>query len=90
MTGPGLQNVGEHALQFQRPLISPLLPEQESTFNLEQQWQDVLAIMESQVCKCMLLTVKSQIISSSVLQLTYVMRSIILSRNDKQKTLLML
>ncbi|XDV13550.1 hypothetical protein PO909_001937 [Leuciscus waleckii] len=48
LTGPGLQNVGEHALQFQRPLISPLLPEQESTFNLEQQWQDVLAIMESQ------------------------------------------
>lgn len=28
--------------------MSPLLPEQEST-TLEQQWQDVLAIMESQV-----------------------------------------
>ncbi|KAG1967335.1 endoplasmic reticulum membrane sensor NFE2L1a [Pimephales promelas] len=48
LTGPGLQNVGEHALQFQRPLISPLLPEQESAFTIEQQWQDVLAIMESQ------------------------------------------
>ncbi|XP_067316363.1 endoplasmic reticulum membrane sensor NFE2L1a [Pseudorasbora parva] len=48
LTDPGLQNVGEHAPQFQRPLISPLLSEQESTFTLEQQWQDVLAIMESQ------------------------------------------
>lgn len=49
MTGPDVQNVGEHALsEFQRPLMSPLLPEQEST-TLEQQWQDVLAIMESQV-----------------------------------------
>ncbi|XP_051742876.1 endoplasmic reticulum membrane sensor NFE2L1a [Ctenopharyngodon idella] len=48
LTGPGLQNVGEHTLQFQRPLISPLLPEQESAFTLEQQWQDVLSIMESQ------------------------------------------
>nr|AAQ97978.1 nuclear factor-like 1 [Danio rerio]AFZ74951.1 nuclear factor-like 1a protein [Danio rerio] len=49
LTGPGVQNAGEHALQFQRSLISPLLPEQESTFSLEQQWQDVLSIMESQV-----------------------------------------
>ncbi|XP_077068170.1 endoplasmic reticulum membrane sensor NFE2L1a [Siphateles boraxobius] len=48
LTGPGLQNVGEHALQFQRPLISPLLSEQESALTLEHQWQDVLAIMESQ------------------------------------------
>ncbi|KAK9977381.1 hypothetical protein ABG768_019196 [Culter alburnus] len=48
LTGPDLQNVGEHTLQFQRPLISPLLPEQESAFTLEQQWQDVLSIMESQ------------------------------------------
>uniref|UniRef100_A0A673N4S2 Endoplasmic reticulum membrane sensor NFE2L1 n=1 Tax=Sinocyclocheilus rhinocerous TaxID=307959 RepID=A0A673N4S2_9TELE len=48
LTGPDVQNVGEHALsEFQRPLMSPLLPEQEST-TLEQQWQDVLAIMESQ------------------------------------------
>lgn len=49
LTGPDVQNAGEHALQFQRSLISPLLPEQESTFSLEQQWQDVLSIMESQV-----------------------------------------
>lgn len=48
LPGPDAQNVEEHALQFQRPLISPLLPEQNSTFSLEQQWQDVLAIMESQ------------------------------------------
>uniref|UniRef100_A0A8C1RTG9 Endoplasmic reticulum membrane sensor NFE2L1 n=2 Tax=Cyprinus carpio TaxID=7962 RepID=A0A8C1RTG9_CYPCA len=48
LTGPDVQNVGEHALsEFQRPLMPPLLPEQEST-TLEQQWQDVLAIMESQ------------------------------------------
>uniref|UniRef100_A0A671LIE4 Endoplasmic reticulum membrane sensor NFE2L1 n=2 Tax=Sinocyclocheilus anshuiensis TaxID=1608454 RepID=A0A671LIE4_9TELE len=48
LTGPDVQNVGEHALsEFQRPLMSPLLPEQEST-TLEQQWLDVLAIMESQ------------------------------------------
>ncbi|KAF4116368.1 endoplasmic reticulum membrane sensor NFE2L1a [Onychostoma macrolepis] len=48
LTDPDVQNVGEHALsEFQRPLVSPLLPEQESTI-LEQQWQDVLAIMESQ------------------------------------------
>ncbi|XP_026063442.1 endoplasmic reticulum membrane sensor NFE2L1-like isoform X1 [Carassius auratus] len=48
LMGPDVQNVGEHALlEFQRPLMSPLLPEQESTA-LEQQWQDVLAIMESQ------------------------------------------
>lgn len=46
---PDAQNVEEQALQFQRPLISPLLPEQNSTFSLEQQWQDVLAIVESQV-----------------------------------------
>ncbi|TRY89999.1 hypothetical protein DNTS_001711 [Danionella cerebrum] len=43
LTGPSVQNV------LQRPLISPLLSEQESTFSLEQQWQDVFAIMESQV-----------------------------------------
>ncbi|XP_051572038.1 endoplasmic reticulum membrane sensor NFE2L1-like isoform X2 [Myxocyprinus asiaticus] len=48
LTGPDVQNVEAHTLQVQRPLISPLLPEQESTFSLEQQWQDVLAIMESQ------------------------------------------
>ncbi|XP_051987946.1 endoplasmic reticulum membrane sensor NFE2L1a [Xyrauchen texanus] len=48
LTGPDVQNVEEHTLNFQRPLISPFLPEQESTFSLEQQWQDVLAIMESQ------------------------------------------
>ncbi|XP_043091391.1 endoplasmic reticulum membrane sensor NFE2L1a [Puntigrus tetrazona] len=48
LTGPDVQNVGEQALpEFQRPVMSPLLPEQEST-TLEQQWQDVLAIMESQ------------------------------------------
>ncbi|KAK2916044.1 hypothetical protein Q8A67_000418 [Cirrhinus molitorella] len=48
LTGPDVQNVGEHALsEFQRPLMSPLLSEQEAT-TLEQQWQDVLAIMESQ------------------------------------------
>uniref|UniRef100_A0A671MSC3 Endoplasmic reticulum membrane sensor NFE2L1 n=2 Tax=Sinocyclocheilus anshuiensis TaxID=1608454 RepID=A0A671MSC3_9TELE len=48
LAGPDVQNVGEHALsEFQRPLMSPLLPEQEPTA-LEQQWQDVLAIMESQ------------------------------------------
>ncbi|KAA0705968.1 Nuclear factor erythroid 2-related factor 1 [Triplophysa tibetana] len=45
---PDARNVEEHAVQFQRPLISPLLPEQNSTFSLEQQWQDVLAIVESQ------------------------------------------
>lgn len=55
LTSPGLQNVGEHELPFQRPLMSPLLPEQESAFTLEQQWQDVLSIMESQVCKCSML-----------------------------------
>ncbi|XP_073698577.1 endoplasmic reticulum membrane sensor NFE2L1a [Garra rufa] len=48
LTGPVVQNEGEHGLsEFQRPLMSPLLPEQESA-TLEQQWQDVLAIMESQ------------------------------------------
>uniref|UniRef100_A0A9J8A4S9 Endoplasmic reticulum membrane sensor NFE2L1 n=1 Tax=Cyprinus carpio carpio TaxID=630221 RepID=A0A9J8A4S9_CYPCA len=48
LAGPDVQNAGEHALsEFQRPLMSPLLPEQEPT-TLEQQWQDVLAIMESQ------------------------------------------
>ncbi|XP_052398692.1 endoplasmic reticulum membrane sensor NFE2L1 [Carassius gibelio] len=48
LSGPGVQDEGEHALsEFQGPLMSPLLPEQEPT-TLEQQWQDVLAIMESQ------------------------------------------
>nr|XP_055050542.1 endoplasmic reticulum membrane sensor NFE2L1a [Misgurnus anguillicaudatus] len=46
-TGPDVQNVEQHTLQFQQP-ISPLLPEDDSPFSIEQQWQDVLAIMESQ------------------------------------------
>lgn len=34
---------------IQSSLLSPLLPEAESPFDLEQQWQDLMSIMEMQV-----------------------------------------
>lgn len=34
---------------IQSSLLSPLLPETESPFDLEQQWQDLMSIMEMQV-----------------------------------------
>ncbi|KAL6476862.1 hypothetical protein MHYP_G00153610 [Metynnis hypsauchen] len=41
-----VQRVEEDPLQYQRPLLSPLLPQDEPLLDLEQQWQDVLAIMD--------------------------------------------
>ncbi|XP_017541018.2 endoplasmic reticulum membrane sensor NFE2L1a isoform X2 [Pygocentrus nattereri] len=41
-----VKRVEEDPLQYQRPLLSPLLPQDEPLLDLEQQWQDVLAIMD--------------------------------------------
>lgn len=37
---------------IQNGLLSPLLTETESPFDLEQQWQDLMSIMEIQVGSC--------------------------------------
>ncbi|KAI4894646.1 hypothetical protein NFI96_013495, partial [Prochilodus magdalenae] len=43
---PDVQRVEDDPLQHCRPLLSPLLPEDEPLLDLEQQWQDVLSIMD--------------------------------------------
>ncbi|XP_030649552.1 endoplasmic reticulum membrane sensor NFE2L1a [Chanos chanos] len=46
---PYLEGIAEEdQFSTQRPLLSPFLPQEEPILDLEQQWQDLLAIMEPQ------------------------------------------
>lgn len=55
----------EDTLQHHRSLFSPLLPQHEPVLDLEQQWQDVLAVLGPQVTTTPFLCFSSYLLFSS-------------------------
>lgn len=59
-----VEKVEEDPLEHHRSLLSPLLPQQEPLLDLEQQWQDVLALMDPQVITAVFLLCRIYLFSS--------------------------